>query len=933
METFDSARKALGDLRPSQMMKLMRECGLEADINAEITDEQFDMLYEANKNLNATKPTEPEISEGPDDTENIDDVEETSGEDDEAPENEDDGAEESMNADEVEEAEDEEPISDGEDESEDTYKDLTDDDSELATPAEDSEQVNAENLKKEMDEASKDENLTDKDIAERFAKCLEFCGFESPDDGMFDGEQAKDIRQAHYILYGKKIKPVGPRKDDRDFKPGEPLRPLVSDTVPREDYLEAEADPKQGSIVYRDDKEKTPYLLFESVKEGQGTEGTVYIVRNKSENPPARENLVAKIYDPPYRTKRRESKIRAMINRKLHHNSICFPTAVLTDNNGVFVGFLMMKADGVKLTSLLEMLRKREKGKFFSDWTRKDIVRLIIKTLDAFKFLHSNNILLGDVCLDNVMVTPRGEIYIVDTDSCQILPKDYSLSNLSDPAYLRPKDFRVTGYPCPGERVKYNSPEFQEALREYDASEIFRTEGDELFALAVLLFEFVMIGQWPYTRSGAGDQVKAKKDGIFSYPKYHITKKIVHDNRTSPVMATDNKGKQYVQTATRGLVNLPPESLKIWDHLPSNIKRAFRETFAKRGSRRAENSRITADEWLGMFLSYNKNDKWWSSIECDELFPKLFYKPKCKQDEKGAPIEIPYIECRFCHDLVDKSECLGKFHDECPLCWEEGTVQRCAKCKTEFLITREEAERARKTGKQLRNKCDDCMEYTHQCSEGHEFRVSHRIEEELYARYGATLWAGQKVKERDYSMYCPVCVDVVMCEICREPIRLTKRVRCRMEMEGRPFSSVCEHCRPVEVTCEECGETFEIKKHVHDEMKASGQPFSSICPHNPSVEAECERCMHKFQTRKHIFDRLNPEGKMYTQCPMGEKVKVSCEKCSTSGRFIQHEIERYWAEDMKRRGESYDCGNHKSLFGLLGSSGSVEPSINHREKP
>ena len=936
IESFEGARRALGGLRPSVMVKLMRACGFE--VNAElsvITEEQFNALYEK---LSEEEPEKPEELEKTEDTSFIEP--ETEAEDESN-----DGASEAE--DEIDDAENEMSFND--DEGEKNYDILTGDDENEDASSDKSDWIHADDVKKKF--AGKEDNLTDEILSERLSKCLEDCEIELPEDGMLSPTQENDIMTAYYMLYGIKIKIDNGSDNSNDgtaLPSDAPIRPFVSKTVPPDDYINTDSDPKEGSTVYSSDRGKTPYLLIQN--EGSGAEGSVYIVRNMGSNPPARENLVAKIYDPAYRTKRRETKVRTMINRpELHHGSICFPSAALTDDNGDFVGFLMMKADGMKLSLILEKLRKREQGHFFSGWNRKDLTDIIISVLNAFKFLHDNNILLGDVCLDNIMVAPPKRIYIVDTDSCQILPRNCTLNDLSDMEYLSERDFCISGYPCPGERVKYNSPEFQEALKLYDPSEIFRTRDDELFAVSVLLFEIVMLGRWPYDRRGADEHKIAKERKIFHYPITSLSRKILHDNRDRPLTGVKKKknGEEttYVIVPPHGLLNLPQENLRMWDHLTFYIKFAFWNTFANRGNNNAEGKRFTIDDWLERFIRYSRELPTWADSEHDpanaDLFPTLFCKLKYRTDEKGRKIKdengddikIGYTECRFCHDRVDRSECKGKYHDECAVCWEEGTTQKCARCGTVFLITEKEAAKCRDKGNPLRTICDDCMLYTHHCSEEHEFRISRRTEEELYAKYRATLWAGLKVKERDYSMYCPKCVDLVICEKCSAPIKLTKRERYEMERDGVPFSKKCPRCMPVIVTCEECKTSFEIEKHIQDEMEREGKPFSSICPHNPETEAECERCGHVFTVKKHDYDSLEPEGRLYTLCPMGEKVKVSCKKCESSGQFAQYDIERYWAEDMEKRGEEFDCGKHKGIFGLFGSSGSAEPNVNHKEKP
>ena len=164
----------------------------------------------------------------------------------------------------------------------------------------------------------------------------------------------------------------------------------------------------------------------------------------------------------------------------------------------------MTKARGEKLSNVLGKLWKHESGYFFSDWKRNDLAELIITILGKIKFLHEHDILMSDVNMNNILVVFPTEVYFVDTDS-----------------------YQFDGFPCSVGKVKYNSPEFQEALRGYDYSDILRIKDDELFSVAVLLLELMFIGKWPSARRGLteGRYGEAVQRKIFNYPLFRITKK------------------------------------------------------------------------------------------------------------------------------------------------------------------------------------------------------------------------------------------------------------------------------------------------------------------------------------------------------------------------------------------------------------------------
>ena len=849
-------------LKASAMKRLMSECGMTPDIDAEFTDEQYDMLFDKNEEL---RHAALEAQKATQNSEQAASIAQAAAEALTNPEPE-------TEPDEVSESE--------------SYEDEGEEGEEETAPFVDEDAPESDD---ETDSENIYTTLTEPDTS------------ETPDTPK-DGTPAFD---------------------------GTPSRPLADvSRLPSNDAPEYETvqELTEGSTVYlRRGSSEVPYGLIELLYDDKNGDGNIYAVKNRSNNPPANENLAAKIFAPKFRTKRLESKVRAMIRARLYHNNIAFPIDVLTDKDGAFVGYTMRRLKGRKLSFIIAGLKKHETGYFLSGWDRKSLADVITALLRNMKALHDNNILMGDVCMDNISVDSDKRVYFINTDRYQIL-QNCTLENLADSEFLGAAGWKVSGYPCHYARKKYTSPELDEALAHFSPSIVMRTKDDELFALSVLLFEITMMGKWPYdTRDkGKPSLEEAKRRKAFFYPAFDLSKKIIHENRKDGC-GNDKQGwiPKY------GLVNLPEGYVQMWDHLRPNVKRAFRDAFAKSGRHSSEGTHYTADEWLAVFTDYSRDLSWWGGSNYDpanlELFPKMFMKLRTRKGSDGKRTEIQYTECRFCHDLVESSECMGEKHDECPVCWAEGVVQTCQKCGKKFLITRKEAEKSSKSPSGRRVFCYDCQQVPAQkhdpymCSAGHKFRLSKREDDAAYWR----LWRDVPNNERDYSVLCPVCMDVVICEKCGRTLTITKRRHYEMERDNEPFSHECPHCKTVSVECEECGHSFEVENHVRQEISSKHGKFSEICPENPAVEAECERCGHVFEAGKHTVDRLRPEGKLYTICPEGELVEVVCSECETV-----HRIEKYWRDDLERRGEKFVCGKHRSLFGK--SKGSVEPKVNHR---
>ncbi len=189
-------------------------------------------------------------------------------------------------------------------------------------------------------------------------------------------------------------------------------------------------------------------------------------------------SMVAKIYHAECRTARRLEKLRLLLNTpNLAYACICFPKTLLYNGDGEVVGYLMSMAKGEPLSQLLAD-RDSWKAKF-PDWTREDLVQLAATIMDKIKFLHSRNILLGDVDPANMLVVSQKEVYFVDMDSVQL-----------------------NELPCPTGMPLYTAPELHKRHRgdSHDFSDTMRDLANENYALAVLLFRILMVGNVPCTQ-------------------------------------------------------------------------------------------------------------------------------------------------------------------------------------------------------------------------------------------------------------------------------------------------------------------------------------------------------------------------------------------------------------------------------------------------
>lgn len=138
------------------------------------------------------------------------------------------------------------------------------------------------------------------------------------------------------------------------------------------------------------------------------------------------------------------------------------------------MGYVMQKAHGHPLQK--SVFVKPLLSQRFPQWQRENLVNVCISFLEHMQYLHDLNVLVGDINPMNVLVDGDGtSVFIVDTDS-----------------------FQVEGFPCPVGTVNFSPPHLQNK----NFKSILRTEDDELFAIATMLFMILVPGKPPYSQQG-----------------------------------------------------------------------------------------------------------------------------------------------------------------------------------------------------------------------------------------------------------------------------------------------------------------------------------------------------------------------------------------------------------------------------------------------
>ncbi|MBO1347972.1 MAG: hypothetical protein EBE86_011460 [Hormoscilla sp. GUM202] len=296
------------------------------------------------------------------------------------------------------------------------------------------------------------------------------------------------------------------------------------------------------------EKNKQPRQLGELV--GSGGQGNVYCL---SENP----NILVKIFNAD-KLKKRGDELREKVHvqtqmRDLIENRyLTWPQIEVFNAKGEWIGYAMKRAKGVPLSKLAHPMLYR---KYFSGIDRRGIVKMLLHLLDTVEKLHQKGICIGDINLDNILGDSTSfKVCLIDTDSYQIKSAT-----------------RV--YHCPVGKPEMTPVEHHGK----DFKTITRTVESDLFSLAILMFQCLMLGQHPYSQIGGGNPVENLRKGNFPY------------------------GKGGAPPGKAG--SLPPGPWYIiWSHLTYNVKTLFIQTL--RYGVRDPSSRASISEWKDTLEKY-----------------------------------------------------------------------------------------------------------------------------------------------------------------------------------------------------------------------------------------------------------------------------------------------------------------------------------------
>lgn len=199
----------------------------------------------------------------------------------------------------------------------------------------------------------------------------------------------------------------------------------------------------------------------------RGGEGAIRLLRGEP-------GLLAKVLHQPNGERRR--KIEAMIaDPRTRLREFCaWPSAPLIDDRGRLLGFTMRRAPGVEWF-LLAGIGSRLQVRPTADY--RFLVACSANLARAIAALHAEGIVVGDINESLALVAEDGKVTLIDCDSFQY-------------------EARGQLFTCDVAKPEYLPPELQ---GDRSVRGIRRQKQHDLFGLAVLIFEMLMLGRHPFS--------------------------------------------------------------------------------------------------------------------------------------------------------------------------------------------------------------------------------------------------------------------------------------------------------------------------------------------------------------------------------------------------------------------------------------------------
>ena len=265
---------------------------------------------------------------------------------------------------------------------------------------------------------------------------------------------------------------------------------------------------------------------------------------------------------------------------------VAWPADSLLDEQNVTRGYLMPK---VPLDQFHELVTfcipaarrnlERTRGTAFS---RHELLGIARNLCLAFSHLHTANYVIGDVNHTNFLVRSDGSLFMIDLDSVQA-------TDPSNGRILR----------CTVGKDDFTPPRLVGTRFE----DVDRTPDDDLFGLAVLIFQLLMDGCHPYDpvdQTGGQGQVRQGniRRGLSPYVNLDLIQvRAILDLENIPDPVIREQQRQNILAliglgATADFDTVLGPRISAWMQMETEFRQLFSRAFGS-----AQPGRPTADEW------------------------------------------------------------------------------------------------------------------------------------------------------------------------------------------------------------------------------------------------------------------------------------------------------------------------------------------------
>ena len=338
-------------------------------------------------------------------------------------------------------------------------------------------------------------------------------------------------------------------------------------------------------------RDGTPAQLGEVLS--RGGEGFIHDV-------PALPWSVAKIWREPSESQARKLDVLLSHPPNLTVDlaarfELAWPSDALYDDQDVMQGYLMPKVPLDEYNELVSYCIPAARKMLESDrgapFSRYELLTIARNLSEMFGRLHDAGYVIGDVNHTNFLVRRDGKLFMIDLDSVQA----------TDPATKEV-------YRCTVGKEDFTPPRLM-GLR-FD--EIDRTYQDDLFGLAVLLFQMMMDGQHPYDpvdQTGGQGQVRREniKRGHSPYVNLDVNQaKAILDLQNIPDAAIREQQRQNILAliglgATADFDTVLGPRISTWLELEPELRDLFSRAFGS-----PEDGRPDSAEWISAIDAVRK---------------------------------------------------------------------------------------------------------------------------------------------------------------------------------------------------------------------------------------------------------------------------------------------------------------------------------------